>query len=141
MVRRRKSSSADGTRGGEHERGTPPHVRGVRGSPPPPRNFLIFSASMCVLMGFYAFGTRYQSRFFARKDISLRMRKQNAKQNRFQIVMIFFTFFFSIFLRHYVTYVPAGHGKVLLALILGCHGRIQRGTGGPDPPPPDKSQK
>ena len=35
VVRRRKSSSADGTRGGELERGTPPPlVRGVRGSPP-----------------------------------------------------------------------------------------------------------
>ena len=59
-------------------------------------------------MGFYAFGTRFQSRFFARKDISGRVRKPNAKQNRFQIVTIFFTFFFSKFLRHYVTYVPAG---------------------------------
>ena len=35
--------------------------------------------------------------FFARKDISWRVRKPYAKQNRFQIVMIFFTFFFSIF--------------------------------------------
>ena len=96
------------------------------------------SASMCVLMGLYAFGTRFQSRFFARKDISWRVRKPNAKQNRFQIVTTFFTFFFSIFLRHYVTYVPAGFGKVLIALILGCHGRIQRGGGawGPDHPPP-----
>ena len=42
----------------------------------------------------------------------------------------FLTFFFSIFHRHYVTYVPAGFGKVLLALILGCHGRIQRGGRG-----------
>ena len=100
---------------------------GVRGSPP--RKFWIFSASMCVLMGFYAFGTRFQSRFFARKDISWRVRKPNAKQNHFRIVTIFFTFFFSIFFRHYVTYVPAGFGKVLLALILGCHGWIQRGPG------------
>ena len=76
-----------------------------------------------------------------REDISWRMRKSNGKQNRFQIVMIFFTFFFSIFLRHYVTYVPAGFGKVLLALILGCHGRIQRGDRGPGPPPPETSQK
>ena len=68
------------------------------------------------------------------------MRKPNAKQNRFQIVTIFFTFFFSIFLTHYVTYVPEGFGKVLLALIRGCHGRIQRGTEGPDPTP-GKSQK
>ena len=54
----------------------------------------------------------------------------------------FFTFFFSIFLRHYVTYVPAGFGKVLLkALILGCHGRIQRGDRGSGPPPPLKNHK
>ena len=90
-------------------------------------------------MGFYAFGTRFQSRFFARKDISRHVRKPNAKQNRLQIVTIFFfTFFFSIFLRHYVTYVPAGFGKVLLALIFGCHGRVQRGDRGS---PPENSQK
>ena len=90
----------------------PPLVSGVRGSPPKKNEFL---ALLCAfLMGFYAFGTRFQSRFFARKDISWRVRKPNAKQNRFQIVTIFFlTFFFSIFLRHYVTYVPAGFGKVL----------------------------
>ena len=75
------------------------------------------------------------------------VRKPNAKQNGFQIVKIFFPFFFSIFLRHYVAYVSAGFGEVLLALILGCYGRIQRGDGGPDPlllpppPPPEKSQK
>ena len=44
-------------------------------------------------MGFYAFGTRFQSRFLARKDISWRVRKPNAKQNRFQIVTIFVYFF------------------------------------------------
>ena len=89
-------------------------------------------------MGFLRLG-----RFFARKDISWRVRKPNAKQNRFQTVTIFLkTFFFSIFLRHYVTYVPAGFGKVLLALILGCHGRIERGDrGSGPPPPPEKSQK
>ena len=87
---------------------------------------------MCVFNGyFYAFGTRFQSRFFARKDISWCVRKPNAKQNRFQIVTIFFfTFFFSIFLRINVTYVHAGFGKLLLALILGFHGRIQSGGQG-----------
>ena len=103
VVRRRKSSSAE---------------------------FEFLALRCAFLMGFYAFGTRFQSRFFARKYISWRVRKPNAKQNRFQIVTIVFTFFFSIFLRHYVTYVPAGFGKVLLALILGCHGRIQRGGQG-----------
>ena len=39
-------------------------------------------------------------------------------------------FFFSIFLRHYVTYVPAGFGKLPLALILGCYGWIQTGGQG-----------
>ena len=71
VVRRRKSSSADGMRGGEHERGTPPLVRGL------PREKFDFLALLCAfLMGFYAFGTRFQSRFFARKDISWRMRTE-----------------------------------------------------------------
>ena len=95
-------------------------------------------------MGFYAFGTRFQLRFFARKDISWRVRKPNAKQNRFQIVTIFFfTFSSAYFLDEHVTYVPSGFGKVLLVMILGCHGRIQRGDrgSGPPPPPHEKSQK
>ena len=120
--------------GGEHERGTPSLFKGDRGLP---RENYAFLALLCAyLMGFYAFGTRFQSRFFARKDISWRVRKPSAKQNRFQIVTILFTFFFSIFLRHYVTYVPAGFGKVLLALVLGFHGRIQRGVAGARTPPP-----
>ena len=70
----------------------PPFVSGVRGSPPKKINK--FLALLCAfLMGFYAFGTRFQSRFFARKDISWRMRKPDAKQNRFQIVTILFNFF------------------------------------------------
>ena len=48
---------------------------------------------------------------------------------------------FSIFLRHYVTFVPAGYGKALLELILGCHGRIQRGAKGVRTPPPLKNHK
>ena len=41
VVQRRKASSAEGTRGGEHKRGTiPPFARGVWG--PPPRKFLNF---------------------------------------------------------------------------------------------------
>ena len=59
-----------------------------------PRENFEFLALLCAfLMGFYAFGTRFQSRFFARKDISWRVRKPNAKQNRFQIVTIFVYFF------------------------------------------------
>ena len=83
---------------GEHERGIPLSLGGVRGLP---RENFEFLALLCAfLMGFYAFGTKFQSQFFAKKDISWRVRKPNAKQNRFQIVTIFFTFFFSIFLRH-----------------------------------------
>ena len=59
-----------------------------------PRENFEFLALLCAfLMGFNAFGTRFQSRFFARKDISWRVRKPNAKQNRFQIVTIFCYFF------------------------------------------------
>ena len=44
-----------------------------------PRDNFEFLALLCAfLTGFYAFGTRFQSRFFARKDISWRMRKPNA---------------------------------------------------------------
>ena len=122
-------------REGESTRGGLPLVRGGLGVSRENFEFLVLLCAF--IMDFHAFGTRFQSPFFARKDISLPMRKPNAKQNRFQIVMIFFTFFFSIFLRHYVTYVPPGYGNVLLALILGCHGRIQRGdrVSGPPPPP------
>ena len=95
--------------GGDSTRGGLPLLLGGLGRLP--RESFEFLALLCAfLMGFYEFGTRFQSRIFARKDISWRVRKLNAKQNRFQIVTIFFTFFFSIFLRHYVTYVPAGFG-------------------------------
>ena len=44
-----------------------------------PRENFEFLALLCAfLMGFYAFGTRFQSRCFARKDFSWRMRKPNA---------------------------------------------------------------
>ena len=89
VVRRRTSSSADGTRGGEHERGTPPHLRGS-----PPRKFWFFSASLCFFNWFLCVWDQISVTIFARKDISWRMRKQNAKQNRFQIVTIFFFYFF-----------------------------------------------
>ena len=136
MVRRRKSSRVDGTRGGSTS-GNPLSLGGL-----PRENFEFLALLFAFLMGFYAFGTIFQSRFFAREDISWRVRKPNAKQNRFQIVTIFFfTFFFCIFLRHNVTYVPAGFGKGLLALILGCYGRIQRGDRGSGPPPPFKKHK
>ena len=97
---------------------------------------------MCVFNGFFmSLGPDFSHDLFVRKDISWRVRKPNAKQNRFQIVTIIFLLFPSAYFSHYVTYVPTGFGKVLLALILSCHGWIQRGTGGPDPPPPpEKSQ-
>ena len=70
-------------------------------------------------MGFYAFGTRFQSQFFARKDISWRVKKPNAKQNRFQIVTIFLLCS-SAFLRHFVTYIV-------------CYRRFWQSTFGIDP--------
>ena len=85
-------------------------------------------------------GPDFSHDFFARKDISWRVRKPNAKQNRFQIVKIFFYFF----LQHI--------SKTLCHL---CSRRFWQstfstdpwlswadpevGTGGPDPP--EKSQK
>ena len=59
----------------------------------PEENFDFFALLCAFLMGFYAFGTRLQTRFFDRKDISWRVIKPNAKQNRFQIVTIIFYFF------------------------------------------------
>ena len=54
--------------GGEHERGTPPVVRGL-----PRENFDFLALLFAFLMGFYALWTRFQPRYFARKDISWRM--------------------------------------------------------------------
>ena len=75
-------------REGESTKGGPPLSLGELGGFP--RENFEFLALLCAfLMGFYAFGTRFQSR----KDISWRVRKPNAKQNRFQIVTIFVYFF------------------------------------------------
>ena len=90
-----KTSSADGTRGGEHERGIPLSLGGLGGLPR--ENFEYLALLCAFLKGFYAFGTRFQSRFFARKDISWRVRKPNAKQNGFQIYTIFFLLFSSAY--------------------------------------------
>ena len=49
-------------------------------------------------MGFYAFGTRFQSRFFARKDVSWRARKANAKTKSFSDSHDFFLLFYSAYL-------------------------------------------
>ena len=89
--------------------------------------------------GFLCVWDQISVTIFARKNISWHVRKPSAKQIRFQIVTIFFPFCFRIFLRYCVTYVPAGFCKVLLALIIGCHGG-SRG-GGARTPPPEKSQK
>ena len=85
---------------------------------------------------FMRLGADFSHIFLLEKIFLGALENINTKQNRFRIVTIFFTFFYSIFLRHYVTYVPAGFGKVLLALILGCHGRIQRGGQGVRTPLP-----
>ena len=96
--------------GGEHDMGIPPLDRGVRGSPP--EIFFEFLALLCAfLMVFYALGTRFQSRFFAGKDISWRVRKPNAKQNRFQIVMIFLLCSSAYFLDIMSAMFPQGLAK------------------------------
>ena len=76
-------------REGESTRGGPLSLGGLGGLP---RENFDFLALLCAfLTGFYAFGTRFQLRLFARDF--LRVRKPNAKQNRFQIVTIYFYFF------------------------------------------------
>ena len=78
VVLRRKSSSADGKRGGRAREGTSPLVMGLGGLP---RENFEFLALLCTfLMGFYAFEIRFQSRFFARKDIFWRVNKPNANE-------------------------------------------------------------
>ena len=89
----------------------------------------IFSASMCVFNGFFMrFGTRFQSRFFARKDTSWRVRKPNAKQNRFQIVTIFFLLFSSAYFLDIMSHM---FPQVLAKYF---YGRIQRGVRGSGTP-------
>ena len=70
---------------------------------------------MCVFNGvFYAFGTRFQAFWLqSRKDISCRVRNKMLDKIVFRQSQ-----FFIFFLQHFI-YVPAGFGKVLLALILG----------------------
>ena len=86
--------------GGDHRvptarEGDPLSLWGLGGLP---RENFEFSALLCAfLMGFYAFGTKFQSRFFARKDSSWRVRKPNAKQSRFQKVTISFLLFSSAY--------------------------------------------
>ena len=64
----------------------------------PRENFEFLALHCAFLIGFYVFGTRFQSRFFDREDISWRVRKPIAKQNRFQIVTIFVLFSSAYFL-------------------------------------------
>ena len=104
VVRRRKPSSAKGTRGGKHERGIYPPLLlwGVWGSPP--RIFKILSASMCV---FNVCVFMLQSRFLVRKYISWRVRNQMLDK----IVFRQSQFFFCIFLQHvsltFFNFVPS----------------------------------
>ena len=65
----------------------PPLIRGVRGFPDKKNG--IFSAALCI-NGFLFVWDQISVTIFARKDISWRVRKPNAKQYRFQIVTIFF---------------------------------------------------
>ena len=82
--------------------GTPPRVNGVRGLP---RENFEFLALLCAfLMRFLCVWDQISVTIFARKDRKPNVIKPNAKQNRFlDSHDFFFTFFFSIFLRHYVT--------------------------------------
>ena len=96
VVRRRKPSSDEGTRGGEHERGIiSPLVRGVWGTSPEK----ILSASMC---DFNVFFMRLGPDFsrFGHKDISCRARNRMLDKIVFrQSHVVFFIFFFcSMFL-------------------------------------------
>ena len=75
-------------REGESTRGGSLLVRGSL-----PRKYLIFSSSMCSFNGVLYVWDQISVTIFARKDISWRVRKPNAKQNRFQIVTIFVYFF------------------------------------------------
>ena len=59
-----------------HERGSSKGALSFSLSGLPLRKCWIFSAFMCVLMGFYAFWTRFQSWLFARKDISCPVRNR-----------------------------------------------------------------
>ena len=82
IIECRRHNKGESTRGG-----LPLSLGGIGGLHL--ENFEFLALLCAFLMGFYAFGTRFQSRFFARKNISW----LNAKQNRFQIVKIFFYFF------------------------------------------------
>ena len=92
-------------------------------------------------MGFYAFGTRFQSRLFARKDISWRVRKLNAKQNRFQIVTFFLLFSSAYFLDIMSPMFPQVLESTFSTDPWLSWADPEGGTGGPDPPSAEKSQK
>ena len=66
VVRRRKASSADGTRGGEHERVTPPLVGGLGGLPQENFEFL---ALLCARFqwGFMRLGPDFRHDFLHEK--------------------------------------------------------------------------
>ena len=82
VVRRRKPSGAEGTKGWRARMGNHSYLSlGVS-----PDIFFILSLSMVVLMGFNAFWTRLQSlwiMFFCQKRFSLWSEKSNAGQNPF----------------------------------------------------------
>ena len=88
-----------------------------------PQVFLkILGASMCVLMGFYAFGTRFQSfwwQSFARKDISCHARNWMLDKIVFRQSQFFFTFSLLHVSWTLFYLCPCRFWKVLLALILG----------------------
>ena len=98
VVRRKKPFHAEGTRGGEHERGIIlPLVRGVRG--PPLRNFLNFER-LYVRFNVVLCVWDHNFSHFGHKDISCRMRNRMLDKTVFRHNMLFFFsfFFFSMFL-------------------------------------------
>ena len=115
VVRRRKPSSAEGTRrGSTRERYYSPLVRGFGGSPR--ENFWNLSASMCVFNGvFMRLGPDFS--LFCHKDISCRLWNRMLDKTVSRESHVFYYFFVSsMFLWHYFIYVPAGFSKVVLIL-------------------------
>ena len=118
VVRRRKRSSAEGTRGGECERGMiPPLVRGVWGASP--EKFLNFERFYVRFNGFFMrLGPDFSR--LCHKDISCRMRNRMLDKILFKHSHVFF--FFTFFLQH-----------VSLTLFHLCPRRFKRSTFSTDP--------
>ena len=109
--------------GGEHERGTPPLVRGLRGSPQ--RKFWIFSGF------FLRLGPDFSLNFLLEKIFL-----GAAKQNRLQIVTIVLLFSSAYFLDMIMspTFLQVWQSTFSTDPWLSWANPEGGGTGGPDPP-------